>query len=61
MRILDKRFVRAAHARDLPIQAWTINDRDQMHHLLNIGVDAIMTDEAEVLKAVMLERGVWHE
>ncbi len=61
MTILDRRFVKAAHARDLPIQAWTINARDKMNHLLDIGVDAIMTDEAEILKAVMIERGIWRD
>jgi glycerophosphoryl diester phosphodiesterase len=30
-----------------------------MHELFNLGVDGIMTDRPQVLKDVMIERGIW--
>ncbi|WP_434080604.1 hypothetical protein [Sanguibacter sp. Z1732] len=30
-----------------------------MHSLLDLGVDAIITDRPEVLKDVLIERGQW--
>jgi glycerophosphoryl diester phosphodiesterase len=42
--IADKRFVAAAHARNLRVQVWTVNDIDSMKRLLQLGVDGIMTD-----------------
>jgi glycerophosphoryl diester phosphodiesterase len=30
-----------------------------MHRLLDLGVDGIVTDRADLLKAVLQERGTW--
>ena len=49
----------AAHERGLQVHVWTVNDADEMRSLLDLGVDGIMTDRAEVLKAVLQERGQW--
>jgi len=57
--LVTERFVAAAHDRDLPVHVWTINDPDEMRRLLDLGVDGIMTDDAETLKAVLTERGAW--
>ena len=51
------RFVAAAHERGLQVHVWTVNDADEMRRLLDLGVDGIMTDRADVLKAVLQERG----
>ena len=32
---------------------------DEMHRLLDLGVDGIMTDEPTTLRAVFDERGLW--
>jgi glycerophosphoryl diester phosphodiesterase len=40
---------------------WTIDERDEMIRLLDLGVDGIMTDRPQVLKDVLIERGDWHE
>ena len=50
-------FVDAAHKSGLPVHAWTINDGHQMHDLLDIGVDGIITDTPSLLKEVLAERG----
>jgi glycerophosphoryl diester phosphodiesterase len=57
--LVTPRFVAAAHARDLPVHVWTINDAAEMHRLLDMGVDGIMTDRTDVLKKVLVERGSW--
>jgi glycerophosphoryl diester phosphodiesterase len=57
--LVTPRFVAAAHARDLPVHVWTVNDAAEMHRLLDMGVDGIMTDRTDVLKKVLTERGSW--
>jgi len=57
--IVTDRFLAAAHRRDLQVHVWTINDAAEMHRLLDLGVDGIMTDRPDVLKAVLEERGSW--
>ena len=42
--IVTERFVRAAHAARLPVQVWTIDDVPTMRRLLDLGVDAIITN-----------------
>jgi glycerophosphoryl diester phosphodiesterase len=59
IRIVDRRFVRFLHARGQQVHVWTIDDADEMHRLLDLGVDGIMTDRPQVLKAVLEERGAW--
>ena len=41
-------LIRAANALGQTVQHWTINDRDEMVRLLNIGSDGIMTDDVSM-------------
>ncbi|MDQ0963197.1 glycerophosphoryl diester phosphodiesterase [Streptomyces sp. B4I13] len=59
VQVVDRRFVRAAHARGLQVHVWTVNEPDRMHRLLDLGVDGIMTDHIDTLREVMQDRGVW--
>jgi len=42
--VITKRFVDVAHAANLEVHAWVINEEPEMRHLLALGVDGIMTD-----------------
>ncbi|WP_030420907.1 MULTISPECIES: glycerophosphodiester phosphodiesterase [unclassified Streptomyces] len=59
IQVVDRRFVRAAHALGLQVHVWTVNEADRMHRLLDLGVDGIMTDHIDTLRGVMEDRGVW--
>ncbi|MFF1699873.1 glycerophosphodiester phosphodiesterase [Streptomyces sp. NPDC058257] len=59
IRVVDRRFVRAAHARGLQVHVWTVNDADRMAALLGLGVDGIITDHIETLREVLKDRGAW--
>jgi len=57
--LVDRSFVEAAHDHGLPVHVWTIDEADAMERLLDLGVDGIMTDRPEVLRAVLVRRGQW--
>lgn len=57
--IVDKRLIVAARRRGIEVHVWTIDEPDQMHELIDLGVDGIMTDKPEVLRDVLRERGLW--
>jgi len=59
--LVNDRFLRLARERHLQVHVWTIDDPTEMHRLLDLGVDGIMTDRPAVLKSVLLSRGEWHE
>jgi glycerophosphoryl diester phosphodiesterase len=53
--VVTTRFVRAAHARGVRVDAWTINQAEEMRRLLDLGVDVIMTDRPGTLAEVLNE------
>lgn len=54
-------LVDTAHRHGIVVHVWTIDDPQEMHELLDIGVDGIMTDRPAVLREVFEARGIWHE
>lgn len=53
---LDKRaLIKRAHRRNIAVQYWTINDANEMRELIELGCDAIMTDNPILLKQVLAE------
>lgn len=59
-RVANSSFVRRAHGLGLDVHVWTINARDQMIRLLDMGADGIMTDDIETLRDVLIRRGQWY-
>lgn len=57
--VVDKRLVAAARRRGIEVHVWTIDEPQQMHELIDLGVDGIMTDRPEVLRDVLRSRGLW--
>lgn len=56
---ITSRFVDAGHAAGLQVHAFTVNDEAEMSTLLDLGIDGIMTDRADVLRDLLVRRGLW--
>ncbi|MQA04533.1 MAG: glycerophosphodiester phosphodiesterase [Streptosporangiales bacterium] len=52
-----KRMVRDAHHAGIEVVPWTVDDPATMHKLIDDGVDGIITDYPDRLRAVLTERG----
>lgn len=50
-----KTIVDRAHRRNIAVQYWTINDEKTMRQLIDLGCDAIMTDNPKLLRDVLAE------
>ena len=57
--VVTPRLVERARGWGIAVHVWTIDDPDEMHRLLDVGVDGIMTDDTRCLRDVMLARGAW--
>ncbi|MFD1214109.1 glycerophosphodiester phosphodiesterase [Arthrobacter sp. GCM10027362] len=57
--VVTPAFVRRCHRAGLAVHVWTVNERQEMDRLLDLGVDGIMTDRADLLAEAMQERGFW--
>jgi glycerophosphoryl diester phosphodiesterase len=55
-KVVTRRFVEAAHNRNVRVDVWTIDDEQKMRRLLDLGVDVVMTNRPEVLAEVLRER-----
>ena len=51
--VASRRFVRAAHALNIPVQVWTVNDPTEMRRLLALDVDGIQSDRPDLLAEVL--------
>jgi glycerophosphoryl diester phosphodiesterase len=56
--VVDERFIDAAHAAGIAVHVWTINEAEEMGRLVDLGVDAIISDTPSTLARLLNERGV---
>lgn len=57
--VVNERFLSKAHELGIKVHVWTIDEPVEMHRLLDLGVDGIMTDRPLILKDVFETRGIW--
>lgn len=57
--VVDEALLRAAHASGREVHVWTVDDPAEMGELLDLGVDGLLTDRPDLLRALLDRRGVW--
>ena len=58
--IATREFISRAHQLGLQVHVWTLNTREGIERALDLGADGVMTDEVELLRNILTERGQWH-
>ena len=56
IRITTAPMIARLHAAGVEVHVWTINDESQMHALLDLGVDGLVTDRADLAMNVLRAR-----
>ena len=56
--IMTKRFIREAHAKNLVVEPWTVDDPTLMKQYIEWGVDGIMTDRPDLMIQVLKDMGI---
>lgn len=54
---LSKRFIRKIHTSNKKVNAWMVNQEGQMRTAIDMGVDGIITDYPDLLKAMLTNKG----
>lgn len=53
IRVLSPRLIEAAHRASVEVHVWTVNDPERMRRLVDLGVDGIITDRADLAIATL--------
>jgi glycerophosphoryl diester phosphodiesterase len=56
--IMTRRFIREAHAKNIKVEPWTVNDPELMKQYIAWGVDGIITDRPDLMMEVLNELGL---
>jgi glycerophosphoryl diester phosphodiesterase len=57
--LITPKSIKRFHSKGCKVFVWTINTEQEMHTLLDMGVDGIFTDKLRVLKKVLESRKQW--
>jgi len=60
IRLATRRMIAAFHRADVEVHIWTVNDRATMERLLDLGIDGLVTDRADVAVRLLEERSPTH-
>lgn len=55
---VDRGSIAEAHKLGLKVVVWTVNDPEAMAHLIDLGVDGIISDRPDVLRALAAKKGI---
>ena len=56
--IMTERFIREAHAKNIKVEPWTVDDPELMKQYIEWDVDGIMTDRPDLMIEVLQEMGL---
>ncbi|MFD4419947.1 glycerophosphodiester phosphodiesterase [Agromyces sp. NPDC058484] len=56
LRLVTSRFIDLAHGAGAEVHVWTVNDPADMTHLLDLGVDGLVTDRADLALQLIAAR-----
>ncbi len=59
VRIVSPAFIDRVHRLGKFVHVWTVNQRADMERLIDWGVDGLIVDSIDVLKDVLVGRGLW--
>lgn len=60
IKLVDERFIDVVQTQGKQVHVWTVNEVDEMTRFLDMGVDGLVTDRPDLLKALLVERnGTW--
>jgi glycerophosphoryl diester phosphodiesterase len=55
--IMTERFIREAHAKNIAVEPWTVDDPELMEQYVEWGVDGVITDRPDLMMEVLEEMG----
>ncbi|WP_461369797.1 glycerophosphodiester phosphodiesterase [Candidatus Darwinibacter acetoxidans] len=58
IRMVDEKYMEWARKKGYRVNVWTVNEAADLKRMLDLGVDGIITDRPDLLRQIMLERGM---